>query len=182
MQVLILDDDPDRTARLAQALVGRGLQTVCVDNVAMAEAVVRLGLPGLLVLAERAGGRLSHSVALLGGCRDPAIPAIFLTPRTGHAAAELFDLIPSAVSLVGPGTLPATIAELAVAALNGAPLTPEVIGSGGRVVPVGAPVTGPGRNTAEAAAGMPAAAVASRAERAQALARLPSLRPALTLA
>lgn len=216
MQVLILDDDSNRAARLLQALAARGLQVTCAETLPLAEAMVRRGLPSLLILAERVGGRLSHALALLAGCGDRPLPVIFITPRQGDDAAELFDMIPSALSLVGPGVRPETMADIAQAALAGAPITPALLGGSGRVVPVAAggaggavpgvtagmatvaadpapghaaarpphpqalpkPPPRPASGPANSAANGPA----SRAERARALSRLPSLRPALTLA
>lgn len=117
MQVLILDDDPEYQARLARALAARDFQIVCVDSLAAAEAVVRMGLPDLLILGERVQGRLSHSVALLADCRDPGIPSIFITDRQGDDIAELFDLIPAVYSIMGRATAPAMVAQIAVAAV-----------------------------------------------------------------
>ncbi len=181
MQILILDDDPAQSARLAHALVARGFAITAFDGLATAEAAVRLGGPDLLILAERAGGRLTHSLALLAGCGAKPIPTIFLTARQGRAAAELFELVPSAVSLAGRDALPETVAELAVSALNGEALLDA--GPGARVVPVAARATvppGQGPDSARPPA-VPVAPV-SRTERAAALALLPAPRRALVLA
>jgi len=192
MQVLILDDDPARTAGIAGALAARGMQVLCAETPALAGAMVRLGLPDLMILNERVGGRLSHPVALLAACREPAVPVIFLTTRNGAEAAELFELIPSACSLAGPATPPETLAGLALAALEGRPVTPAQV-PGGRLVPVAAQGGGTGP-VAAAAGGRGDGAgpgiddmrdrrePAGRAARALALARLPARRPALTLA
>lgn len=117
MQVLILDDDPEYQARLARALAARDFQIVCVDSLAAAEAVVRMGLPDLLILGERVHGRLSHSVALLADCREPGIPSVFITDRQGEEIAELFELIPAVYSIMGRATAPAMVAQIAVAAV-----------------------------------------------------------------
>lgn len=169
MQVLILEGDAARQAALVQALRARGLQVLVAESVAMAEAMVRAGLPDLLLMTERVGGRLSHSVALLAGCGATPVPVVFISERQGEGAAELFELIPSAVSLAGPGTRAETLADLVVSALGDVPLAEGALAGGGRVVPV-------------AVRAAPVREVASRAERARALARLPELRPALTLA
>lgn len=191
MQVLILDDDTDRIARLVPVLAVRGIGVLCVESLRQAEAMVRLGLPDLLLMVEQAGDRLSHSVALLAGCREPAVPAVFITSRQGAAAAELFDLIPSAVALVGPGTREETVAEIVQAALSGAPVPPLPPPDVGRVASAaaqpGRPVAGvPGSAGRDAprpcGSSPPDMSGSSRAERARALARLPSRRPALTLA
>lgn len=170
MQILILDDDADQSLALSRALIARGFVVAAFDTIAAAEAAFRMGSPSLLILAERVGGKLSHSLALLAGCRAPAVPVIFLTDRQGDAARELFDLIPSAMSLAGYGTLPETVAELAASALKGAQVNGE--GLGVNVVPVAVPVRVP----------EVAPAVLSRTERAAALARLPAPRRALALA
>ena len=148
MQVLILDDDPALMARLAQAMMGRGFQTVCVDSLAAAEAVVRMDFVDLMVIGERVQGRLTHPLALLAECRDPAVPAVLLTDRSGPEIEELFDLIPSIASILGRRTLPAMIAQVAVAAVTGrtrpveapAPRAPAAIAA--PVSPAPAPAAG----------------------------------------
>lgn len=151
MQVLILDDDPEYQARLARALAARDFQIVCVDSLAAAEAVVRLGLPDLLILGERVRGRLSHSVALLADCRDPGIPSVFITDRQGEEIAELFELIPAVYSIMGRATAPAMVAQIAVAAVAAlaprdawAALPADREGPAPLVVPVTVPEAGQG--------------------------------------
>lgn len=182
MQILILDDDPGLSARLSRALVARGFAVSAFDGLAAAEAAVRLGGLDLLILAEELGGRLTHGLALLAGCSAPPVPTIFLSARQGPAAAELFDLIPTAVSLAGRDALPDTIAEVAASVLNGATLAG--VGLGARVVPV--PSHGPvGQGGPQPVPVSPVPASpspASRAERAAALAHLPAPRRTLALA
>lgn len=149
MQVMVLDDDPEHQARLARALMARGFQVVCVDSLAMAEAVVRLDMLDLLILGERVRGRLSHPVALLAECRNPAVPSIFITDRQGEEIAELFELIPSVYSIMGRSTAPNMVAQIAVAAVVAMPArtrqdAPAIIDE---VAPIIVPVmVGPGRS------------------------------------
>jgi len=53
MQALILEDDPGFQAQLAQALMGKGFNVLCVETLAAAEAFLRLAKDP--DLAERIG-------------------------------------------------------------------------------------------------------------------------------
>ncbi len=94
MQVLILEDDPAFQAQLAQAMMAKGFNVLCVATVPAAEAFLRLDMADVLIFGERIDGRLTHPVALLAECRNPLVAAVLLTDRTGPDLDELFDLMP----------------------------------------------------------------------------------------
>lgn len=115
MQVLLLDGDPRRQADIACALTGRGLQVSCMESLSAAELFVRTLPIEVLVLGERIGGRLSHSLALLAECRNPQVCAVLLTDREAEAADELFELIPAVRAILGC-SVPAEVVGQVVAA------------------------------------------------------------------
>jgi hypothetical protein len=117
MQVLILEDDPAFQAQLAQAMMGKGFNVLCVETVPAAEAFLRLDMADVLIAGERIGGRLSHPVALLAECRNPLVAAVLLTDRTGPDLDELFDLMPSLVGVLGRRVAPAVVTQVVMAAV-----------------------------------------------------------------
>lgn len=117
MQVLILEDDPSFQAQLAQAMMGKGFNVLCVETVPAAEAFLRLDMADVLIAGERIGGRLSHPVALLAECRNPLVAAVLLTDRTGPDLDELFDLLPSLVGVLGRRVAPSVVTQVVMAAV-----------------------------------------------------------------
>jgi hypothetical protein len=117
MQALILEDDPTFQAQLAQALMGKGFNVLCVETLPAAEAFLRLDMADVLVFGERIGGRLSHTAALLAECRNPLVAAVLLTDRTGPELDELFDLMPSLVGILGRRVAPEVVTQVVMAAV-----------------------------------------------------------------
>jgi hypothetical protein len=117
MQVLILEDDPSFQAQLAQAMMGKGFNVLCVETVPAAEAFLRLDMADVLIAGERIGGRLSHPVALLAECRNPLVAAVLLTDRSGPELDELFDLMPSLVGVLGRRVAPSVVTQVVMAAV-----------------------------------------------------------------
>lgn len=117
MQVLILEDDPSFQAQLAQAMMGKGFNVLCVETVPAAEAYLRLDMADVLIAGERIGGRLSHPVALLAECRNPMVAAVLLTDRSGPELDELFDLMPSLVGVLGRRVAPSVVTQVVMAAV-----------------------------------------------------------------
>lgn len=138
MQALIVDDDQDRQADLAIAFMNAGFHTTSTGSQTVAECCLRNELVDLLVLSERVGGRLTHSLSLLAEHRNPLVETLMLTSRNDPDIEELFLLLPSLHSLIAPDTAPELITKLATAAIyethvQGGPLvlTPDqmVLGS-----------------------------------------------------
>jgi hypothetical protein len=119
MQVMVLEQDQFFQAQLASALMGKGFQVICVDNVGAAENFIRLDFIDILVFGERLEGKLSHSVALLAECKNPLVNAVLLTDRTGNDIDELFDLLPSVYAILGRKVTPAVVAQVVLASTVG---------------------------------------------------------------
>jgi hypothetical protein len=119
MQVLILEDDPAFQALLAQAMMAKGFNVLCVASVPAAEAFLRLDMADVLIFGERIDGRLTHPVALLAECRNPLVAAVLLTDRTGPDLDELFDLMPSLVGILGRRVAPPVVTQVVMAAVAG---------------------------------------------------------------
>jgi hypothetical protein len=119
MQVLILEDDPAFQAQLAQAMMAKGFNVLCVATVPAAEAFLRLDMADVLIFGERIDGRLTHPVALLAECRNPLVAAVLLTDRTGPDLDELFDLMPSLVGILGRRVAPPVVTQVVMAAVAG---------------------------------------------------------------
>ena len=125
MQVLIVDDDCDRQADLNFAFKQVGFQTTATASIAVAESCIRHGLIDLLIMAERVGERLSHSLSLLAEYSNPMVATFILTPRCDTDVDELFLLLPSLHCLLAPDTDPHLITRLAIASVIGAKRTEQ---------------------------------------------------------
>ncbi len=120
MQVLIVDDGIDRQVELAIAFMESGFQTTCTSSQLVAESCIRRGTVDLLVMAERVGGRLTHSLALLAEYRNPMVVTMLLTDRNDRDLDELYLLLPSLHCILSPQTAPDLVTRLAVASVAGA--------------------------------------------------------------
>ncbi|MCC5972907.1 MAG: hypothetical protein JJT81_02525 [Rubellimicrobium sp.] len=118
MQVLLLDGDPRRQADIARVLSGQGMQVSCMESLSAAECFVRALPVEVLVLGERIGGRLSHSLALLAECRNPRVRAVLLTDRAAEAVDELFELIPAVQAILGCTVPPEVVGQVVAATLE----------------------------------------------------------------
>lgn len=119
MQALILSDDPKIHHGLTQALVTRGFQIVHSESVMMATAHVRAWSFDLIIMSEAVGGQLTHRVALSAEKRAPHVKTLLMTDRTGEDVEELFELLPSLVSLVSPDLSPELTGQIAAACVTG---------------------------------------------------------------
>ncbi|MCX7298896.1 MAG: hypothetical protein NTX73_00660 [Rhodobacterales bacterium] len=119
MQVMVLEQDQGFQAQLATALMAKGFHVICVESAGAAENFIRMSGVDVLVLGERIGGKLSHPVALLAECRNPAVSAILLTERKGEDLDEVFDLLPAVYAILGRGIAPGVVAQIVVSATNG---------------------------------------------------------------
>lgn len=119
MQVMVLDQDQNLQVQLAGALMQKGFHVICVESIGAAENFIRRDFIDVLVMGERVGGKLSHSLALLAECRNPLVSAILLTDRTGPSLEEIFDLIPSINGILGRKISPAIVAQVVLASTIG---------------------------------------------------------------
>jgi len=120
MQVLIVNDQVDRQVELAIAFIQSGFQTTSTSSQLVAESCIRRGTVDLLVIAERVGGQLAHSLALLAEYRNPMVVTMLLTDRTDQDLDELYLLLPSLHCILSPRTAPELMTRLAVASVTGA--------------------------------------------------------------
>jgi len=119
MQALILSDDPKIHHELTRPLITRGFQIVHSESVMMATAHVRAWVFDLIVMSESVGGRLTHRVALSAEKRAPHVKTLLLTDRAGEDVEELYELLPSLVSLVSPDLAPELTGQIAAACVTG---------------------------------------------------------------
>lgn len=134
MRVMVLEEEGDRRAELAQRLAQQGHEVRSHADLFAAMADARATILDLLVLNEHVGGQLSHPLALLAEWRNPGLSAVMLTDREGEAREELAELLPM-VRRVLPrrapvaqvaGAAASLAAEMAVAdAKATAPTAPE---------------------------------------------------------
>ena len=119
MQALILSDDPSTHHRLSQCLIKRGFQVVNSESVMMATAHVRAWIFDLVVMTEHVNGCLTHRVALSAEKRAPFVKTVLLSDRTDEEVDELYDLLPSLVSIVSPSLASGLIGQIALANVAG---------------------------------------------------------------
>ena len=132
MQALILSDDFELQSRLALNLLRKGIQAITAETVEMATGFARRWTFDLLIMSERAAGRLTHTVALSAERHSPTLSTILITDRTDPNTDELYDLLPSIKSILGAELPPEIIAQIAMIAVMGGrtefqllPETPE---------------------------------------------------------
>lgn len=118
MKALILRKDADAAVATAAALIDKGFQILCVENLSVAHALIRVDTIDLLVMDEKVEGQLTHAIALSSERRNPYVAAILLTDRPAEDTDDLYDLIPCLYGLVGAGTAPALLGKLAVSAVS----------------------------------------------------------------
>lgn len=119
MQALILSEDPKIHHSLTQALVTRGFQIIHSESVMMATAHVRAWSFDLIIMSESVNGQLTHRVALSAEKRAPHVKTLLMTDRTGEDVEELYELLPSLVSLISPDTSPELTGQIAAACVTG---------------------------------------------------------------
>ncbi|WP_394198052.1 PleD family two-component system response regulator [Litoreibacter albidus] len=119
MLALVLSDDPTTHHTINQCLTKRGFQVVNSESVMMATAHVRAWRFDLIVMTERVSERLTHQVALSAEKRAPFVKTLLLSDRKDAEVDELFELLPSLVSIVSPDINADLIAQIALASVAG---------------------------------------------------------------
>lgn len=118
MQVLLVTDQPSQHEQVMIAYLRAGFQITATSSVNVAETFIRCSAIDLLILAESLDSKLTHSLALLAEHQNPLLATILLTDRTGEAAEEVFDLIPSVHCAVGSTVAGKTILQLGRASIE----------------------------------------------------------------
>ncbi|SFR47686.1 hypothetical protein [Litoreibacter janthinus] len=119
MQALVLSDDPATQLRLSAVLIKRGFQVAQCESVLMATAHVRACVFDLVAMEERVHGQLTHGVALSAEKRAPFVKTVLLSNRTDAGVEELYELLPSLVSIISPDLPPDLIGQFAFACVAG---------------------------------------------------------------
>lgn len=119
MHALILSDTPKTQLSLTVALTRQGIKVVNTETVEMARAYVRADHFDLLLLSERAHGRLAHPVALSAERHTPQVKTFLLSARTDEDVDELYELLPSLTGIIGTNVTPEVVAQLAQTAVDG---------------------------------------------------------------
>lgn len=117
MQVLVMHDDVDVQIAASKRLMSKGFQVIGLETVARACDYVKRDPVDILLLGDRVGGRLSHSVALAAECANPMVTTMILTERRDTEIDELYELLPSLYALISPKVEASTIAQLALTAV-----------------------------------------------------------------
>lgn len=120
MHVLFVDEDVVRRTELEIAFSKSGFQVTSTGCQIIAESCIRGQIIDLLIITERVGERLTHSLSLLAECRNPFVETILLSPRCDADIEELFLLLPSLHCIVGEDVAPSMIRKMAISALEGA--------------------------------------------------------------
>ena len=117
MQALILSDSPETQLRMTQVLSKRGFQVTQCESVTMATAHVRACTFDLIVMDERVHGALTHRIALSAEKRAPFVKTVLLSDRTDADVDDLYELLPSLVSIISPNLSPDLIGQFALASV-----------------------------------------------------------------
>ncbi|OSP56051.1 hypothetical protein [Pseudoruegeria sp. SK021] len=144
MLALILDDANEFRAEKAKALVDAGFEVTCTLSFQRATDCLRGQTVDLLIISERVGGQVSHSLALLAEHRNPSVATILLTERTDADVNELFLLLPALHCLIAPDAPAHLFKKIALASVVGAAPAPspmlllpaQRIGPAGRGSPI----------------------------------------------
>ncbi len=126
MQVLLVDDNPARQDDLMIRFLKSGFQITSTANLDVAQTYLECGLVDLLVMAERVGGQLAHSIALRAEHRNNDVSTILLTERTGREVDEIFELIPSVHCILADDMPPETIVRFGRGSIDSAAVSMSV--------------------------------------------------------
>ncbi|WP_019954083.1 hypothetical protein [Yoonia vestfoldensis] len=104
MKAMILRDDAADAVQTAHILANKGFQTLCVTSRDIAQAMIRADVIDLMVMDERIGMQLTHTLALSAERRNPFVSTIIMTDKGAEATDDLYGLIPSLYALIGTRT------------------------------------------------------------------------------
>jgi hypothetical protein len=120
MKAMILRDDAADAVRTAHILADKGFQTLCVASRDIAQAMIRADMIDLMVMDERVGAQLTHTLALSAERRNPFVSTIIMTDQGAEATDDLYALIPSLYALVGTQTGPDMLGKIVLSAVANA--------------------------------------------------------------
>ncbi|WP_322889639.1 MULTISPECIES: imidazoleglycerol-phosphate dehydratase [unclassified Yoonia] len=117
MKAMILRDDAADAVQTAHILANKGFQTLCVTSRDIAQAMIRADVIDLMVMDERIGMQLTHTLALSAERRNPFVSTIIMTDKGAEATDDLYGLIPSLYALVGTRTGPDILGKIVLSAI-----------------------------------------------------------------
>ncbi len=117
MKAMILRDDAADAVQTAHILANKGFQTLCVTSRDIAQAMIRADVIDLMVMDERIGMQLTHTLALSAERRNPFVSTIIMTDKGAEATDDLYGLIPSLYALIGTRTGPDILGKIVLSAV-----------------------------------------------------------------
>ena len=120
MKAMILRNDATDAVQTAHILANKGFQTLCVTSRDIAQAMIRADVIDLMVMDERIGMQLTHTLALSAERRNPFVSTIIMTDKGAEAADDLYGLIPSLYALIGTRTGADVMGKIVLSAVSNA--------------------------------------------------------------
>jgi CheY-like chemotaxis protein len=120
MKAMILRDNAAEAVATANLLARKGFQTCCVGSRDIAQAMIRAEVIDLVVMDERVGAQLTHTLALSAERRNPYVSTIIMTDQGAEETDDLYALIPSLYALVGTRMAPDLFGQIVLSAVANA--------------------------------------------------------------
>lgn len=119
MKAMILRADAADAVQTAHILASKGFQTLCVTSRDLAQAMIHAEMIDLVVMDQRVGTQLTHTLALSAERRNPYV-SIIMTDEGREVMDDLYGLIPSLYALIGTQTETALISQIFLSAVANA--------------------------------------------------------------
>jgi hypothetical protein len=120
MKAMILRADAADAVQTAHILASKGFQTLCVTSRDLAQAMIHAEMIDLVVMDQRVGTQLTHTLALSAERRNPYVSTIIMTDEGREVMDDLYGLIPSLYALIGTQTETALISQIFLSAVANA--------------------------------------------------------------
>lgn len=120
MKAIILRDNAADAVQTTLLLARKGFQTFCVSSRDIAKAMIDADTIDLIVMDERVGKHLTHSLALSAERRNPYVSTIIVTDQGAEATDDLYALIPSLYALIGTRTGADMMGQIVLSAVGNA--------------------------------------------------------------
>ncbi len=120
MKAIILRDNAADAVQTTLLLARKGFQTFCVSSRDIAKAMIDADTIDLMVMDERVGKHLTHSLALSAERRNPYVSTIIVTDQGAEATDDLYALIPSLYALIGTRTGADMMGQIVLSAVGNA--------------------------------------------------------------
>jgi hypothetical protein len=120
MKAMILRADAADAVQTAHILASKGFQTLCVTSRDLAQAMIHAEMIDLMVMDQRVGTQLTHTLALSAERRNPYVSTIIMTDEGREVMDDLYGLIPSLYALIGTQTETALVSQIFLSAVANA--------------------------------------------------------------